>query len=141
VLVLGVLAYGLALGLSAVFPNIWTALWRHRGLVITLSLFYFVLLLLHPYIFGLPGRIAEDRFQKKIHSGMTRPEILRLAEAYGGSGLLGSPLYDQRSDGLLIVSFTDSVTFCVVGGKEYDFYFRPDWMLTEWKVHDWGNAC
>jgi hypothetical protein len=115
-------------------------------LVITLSLVYFALLFLHPYIFGLPGRIAEARFQKKIHPGMTRSEIVRLAEEYGGSGLLGAGLagnapYDWRSDGVLSVSFTDSITFCVVGGKVYDFYFRPDWTLTEWKTHEWGSAC
>jgi hypothetical protein len=115
-------------------------------LVITLSLVYLALLFLHPYIFGLPSRIAETRFQKQIHSGMRRSEIVRLAEEYGGSGLLGTGLagnapYDWRSDGLLIVSFTDSSTFCVVGGKEYDFYFRPDGTLTEWKTHGWGNAC
>ena len=77
---------------------------------------------------------------------MTRSEIISLAEEYGGSGLLGmglvkNPPYDRRSDGSLIVAFTDSVTFCAVGGKVYDFYFRPDWTLTEWKAHDWGNAC
>jgi hypothetical protein len=115
-------------------------------LVITLSLVYLALLFLHPYIFGLPGRIAEARFQKQIHSGMTRSEIISLAEEYGGSGLLGMglvkhPPYDWRSDGSLIVAFTDTSTFCVVGGKEYDFYFRPDGTLTEWKTHGWGNAC
>jgi hypothetical protein len=45
--------------------------------------------------------------------------------------LFGRPLYDQRSDGLLIVSFADWSTFCIVGGKEYDFFFRPDRTLTD----------
>jgi hypothetical protein len=77
---------------------------------------------------------------------MTPSEILRLAERYGGSGPDGMSLvknapYDWRSDGLLIVTFTDISALCVVGGKEYDFYFRPDWTLTEWKRHDWEDAC
>jgi hypothetical protein len=146
VLVLGIFALGLILILLAAFPRTRKALSGHPRLAFTLILVYFALLFLHPYIFGLPGRIAEARFQRQIHSGMTRSEIVRLAEEYGGSGLLGMGLsgnapYDWRSDGLLIVSFTDTSTFCVVGGKEYDFYFRPDWTLTEWKAHDWGNAC
>jgi hypothetical protein len=140
-LILGILAFALTLGLMSVFPKTKQALSRHRSLVIVLSLFYLAFLIVHPYIFGLPGRIAEHRFQKNIHSGMTRSRILRLAEAYGGRGLLGGQLYAQRSDGLLIVSFADWSTLCIVGGKEYDFYFRPDSTLTGWKTRRWENAC
>lgn len=140
-LVLGVIAFALALGLSAVFPKIWATLWRHRGLVIALSLLYFVLLGLQPYISGLPGRMAEARFQKNIHLGMTRSEILLVANQYGARGLLGGPLYTPRAVVPLIVSFTDWSTLCIVGGKEYDFYFQPDSTLTQWKTHHWENAC
>jgi hypothetical protein len=32
-------------------------------------------------------------------------------------------------------------TFCISGGKTFSFYFYPDWTLTEWKAHNWSNAC
>jgi hypothetical protein len=137
----GLFGFLLALGLVAAFPKTRKALGTHRRAVITLSLVYLALLFAHPYILGLPGRIAEARFQKAIRPGMTRSELQRLADEYGGRGLLGGPLHAERSSGLLIVSFTDSVTFCIVGGKEYDFYFRPDSTLTEWKTRAWANAC
>lgn len=145
-LVLGIFALGLILVLLVAFPRTRKALSGHPRLAFALILVYFALLFLHPYIFGLPGRIAEARFQRQIHAGMTPSEILRLAQEYGGSGPDGMSLvknapYDWRSDGLLIVTFTNISTFCVVGGKEYDFYFRPDWTLTEWKRHDWEDAC
>ncbi|MBV9334088.1 MAG: hypothetical protein JO146_08775 [Candidatus Eremiobacteraeota bacterium] len=119
--------------------------WRF-AVVLVIALLAFAWL--HPYIFGLPGRIAEIRFERNIHKGMTRSEIVRLALKYGGSGPLGplgSPTpdgaYDWRSDGALDVQFTDFATFCIVGGKWFRFYFLPNWTLTQWEVQPWGNAC
>ena len=87
------------------------------------------------------------RFARDLHAGMTRAEIVRLGEKYGGSGPFHSdlrrepPAYDWRSDGRLDVWFTDYATLCISGGKAFSFYFRPNWTLTEWKEEAWGSAC
>lgn len=52
--------------------------------------------------------------------------------------MAASPVGDYR---VLIVSSTDWSTLCIVGGKEYDFKFRPDSTLTEWNTRHWENAC
>lgn len=78
---------------------------------------------------------------------MPRAQVIQIADKYGGTGPFYSdlhkeqPPYDWRSDGDLEVWFADFETFCISGGKAYSFYFRPDWTLMEWKVHDWSNAC
>jgi hypothetical protein len=147
VIFLGVVLLGVALTLLAVIPKTNAAMKAHKRLVVTLVSVYLVLVVLHPYIFGLPGRIAEMRFQMGLRRGLTRAEIIRLAQKYKGTGPFGTgldmtePVWDWRSEGAVHIQFVDWSTLCIVGGKDYAFYFSPNWRLTEWKVAGWGNAC
>lgn len=146
-LALGLIFFFLMLAILMLSARAQATVRRHRYLAIMLCIAYLGLLFLHPYLFGLPGRIAENRFQKELRPGMTRTEIIRLAQEYGGTGPFRQSLdatkstWDWRSDGALHVWFTDSETFCIVGGNDYGFYFSPQWKLVEWKVQPWGNAC
>src|SRR5581483_6791863 len=134
--------------LLALIPSVYRAMQRHARLLVAFSVIYVALLLFHPYLFGLPGRIAEVQFQRHIRLGMKRSEIVRSAKQYGGTGpgfsdvttAENSP-YDWRSDASLDVYFIDFATLCVTGGRAYYFYFRPDFTLMAWKSEGWSNAC
>jgi hypothetical protein len=104
--------------------------------------------ILHPYLFGWSGRIGEAAFQKQLHYGMSRKDILILTHKYGGRGVsymdlssLKDPPYYTKHSRILDVQFTDFATFCIGGGKQFTFDFRPDWTLSEWRVNDWQSAC
>jgi hypothetical protein len=106
-----------------------------------------ICVLLHPYIFGLKGRIAEAGFEARLHKGMSRGDVRRLALQSGGAGPVESlspsenPPYDRISDGAIDVRFTDFATLCVTGGKWFRLYFAPDWSLTQWETQSWHSAC
>jgi hypothetical protein len=135
------------LGLLLAFPKTRLTVTHNWRIWLLVTIVYAAFLFLHPYVFGLPGRIGESRFQKQLRPGMTRAGVIRLAEKYGGWNTFtrslgtGESPRDWPSEGALYVDFTDWETFCIVGGNEYDLYFRPDWKLVEWKVQRWGNAC
>lgn len=115
--------------------------------VLILAALGVLLLFCHPWLLGLPGRVAEMRFAGNLRHGMTRGEIIRLAVKYGGTGPFSTdleqndPTYDWRSNGDLEVWFTDHLTLCISGGKAFSFYFDRNWTLLEWKVQGWGTAC
>lgn len=121
---------------------------KRLALIIFVNLAVLVVtLFFHPYLFGLSGRIGEAAFQKHLHAGMSRKDILTLARRYGGRGVsfmdltsAQNPPYNRHSR-ILDVQFTDFATFCIGGGKQFTFDFRPDWTLSEWRVNDWQSAC
>jgi len=98
----------------------------------------------HPYLLGLPGRIAESRFQSHIRSGMKCADVVRLANVYGGKGPQRedlSPYWHCITDQPLGVEFVDFTTLCISDGKDFTFTFRPDKTLEGWTVADSGSAC
>jgi|SRR5580698_5029899 hypothetical protein len=100
------------------------------------------LLLGHPYLLGVRGRIDEYHFHRDLRLGMARSEILTLARRFGGRVYVPSGTFIANgAPELLRVSFVDSFTFCSEDGKEYQLSFSSHWRLTGWTVSDWGNAC
>jgi hypothetical protein len=102
---------------------------------------------LQPYIFGFSGRISEVRFQRGLHRGMTRKEVVRLAARFGGTGLQDEDpavlLMDDYAGarGVEDVKFVDFTWWCGSGGKWYALHFTPDWRLTLWEINSWESAC
>jgi hypothetical protein len=144
VIVLGVFGLVFALGFLAIVPKTHGVMQRNKRLVATCVAAYLALLFLHPYIVGLPGRIAEMEFGSEVHSGMTEPEIVQLARKYGGRAPFGTVAGESTHElysGTVIVRFVDVVTLCVEGGNNYTLYFSPDGRLTESKVTRWESAC
>jgi hypothetical protein len=102
-----------------------------------------ILVLGHPWLLGLWGRVGEQTFQHDLRIGMPRSEVLALARRSGGRAYVPTPSYSIESGapGQLRVSFVDSFTLCIENGKEYQLLFNERWMLTGWEASDWGNAC
>jgi hypothetical protein len=107
-----------------------------------------LLFFVHPYVFGLPGRIGETWFAASLRTGMTRNDVVRLATRLGGRGMNGSSIapnwvasVTHGAPGALDVLFTDTETLCIGSGKWYTLDFGSDWKLTSWSVQPWGSAC
>jgi hypothetical protein len=142
-LVLGLFVLSLAVALLVGIPRTRQAMLARKQLAWFVILGYLGVLVLHPYIFGLPGRIAEANFQRRIHPGITRAEVMLLARRYGGTTPFFGDLepYVRGPSGELNVWFADWVSLCIVNGKNYSFYFSPNSELRSWKVEPLGNAC
>jgi hypothetical protein len=142
-LVAGLFVVILILALLAVIPQARRAMSTRKGLVVAIALGFLGVVFFHPYVFGLPGRLAETSFQEQIRPGMTRSQVIALARKYGGKTPFFSDLepYVRGPDGALNVFFVDWATFCVGNGNNYSFYFRPNSKLRSWKVERLGNAC
>jgi len=139
----GLIVMIVVLGVLSLIPRTSQALARHKVFTVAVILVYLSVLALHPYVFGLPGRIAEIKFQRQIHPGVTRSEVVRLAQRYGGT----TPFFGDFQPGVrgpeggVNVWFVDWETFCIVDGNDYSFYFAPDSTLRSWKVQRLSNAC
>jgi hypothetical protein len=101
------------------------------------------MLLGHPYLFGLRGRVAESIFQSHIHAGMTLKQVINFERKLGGADDLpaGAETWLPGAPGVVRVKFTDSVTLCIVAGKAFDLDFNSLWLLESWTIRNWGNAC
>lgn len=101
------------------------------------------IVVIHPYLLGLPGRVAEATFQHELRLGMHRSDAVRLARRLGGN--VDSPRWMDNlktgAPGNLDVTFIDLVTLCISGGKNYELGFSGQWRLTSWDVSRWGSAC
>lgn len=100
----------------------------------TIAIGVVALIILHPYVFGLSGRLSELMFQSKLHKGMPRAEAVDLARRFGGTDLGGARIapswVDSRTHGAAgstDVQFVDFATLCVVNGKWYTLNFASDW--------------
>jgi hypothetical protein len=142
-MLIGLLLFTLvSAGLLAI-PEIRRAAITHKAPAVVMGLTFLGVLFVHPYVFGLPGRIAEMRFQEQLRPGISRLEALRLARQYGGKTPYFSDLrpYIYGPNGESQVWFVDWVSLCVVDGNVYSVYFSPSSKLTSWKVDRLGNAC
>ena len=88
----GIIALVIVLGVLALIPRTLDAMQRHKRLVVIL-------------LFGLSGRIGEMVFMSKVHEGMTKRELVTLADQYGGhgpfDGAMNSPPDEVRATPLL----------------------------------------
>ena len=145
-IVLGVFGLVFALGFLAIVPKTHGVMQRNKRLVATCVAAYLALLFLHPYIVGLPGRIAEMEFGSEVHSGMTEPEIVQLARKYGGRAPFGTVAGESTHELYSGTVIPFAIRRCrhlvhVEGGNNYTLYFSPDGRLTESKVTRWESAC
>jgi hypothetical protein len=79
---------------------------------------------------------------------MSRDEVIHWANTVGwdNSYLIDTAWqmhepYSTLNHGRLDITFIDWSSFCVVGGKDYQFYFSPDWKVTKWHIEPWNNGC
>lgn len=117
---------------------------RRRRIVFTITIVLVILIFVHPYIFGLPGRIEELGFITGVHSGMTQSELIERANKFGGQGPFGfavGNLPDEVRPGTVVFQFVDSVSVCIGGGNRYIFHFTPNGRLETWKRIRWESAC
>lgn len=145
-IVLGLVPLIVFFGVLALTPTWRKAIATRWRLVVIICVLYLGGLFFHPYVFGLRGRIAESIFEKQLHVGMTRADVITLAQHYGGSnpfnpGLGHGEEWDTHSPGAVYVVFTDWETLCIGNGNEYELYFSANSRLLQWKVQPWGNAC
>lgn len=119
--------------------------------VVGLCILAIALFFVHPYLFGLPGRIAETLFQSGLHQGLPRADVIRLASKLGGMDTMQDRINsnDPRwtldlshgAPGQLDIIFIDSLTFCIEGGNWYTLNFGADWKLRSWSEQPWGSGC
>lgn len=140
---IGIFALVIVLGVLALIPKMHDAMRRHKRVVVIVVIAYIALIFLHPYLFGLPGRVREMMFVSKVHDGMTKRELLTLADQYGGHGPLNgpnSPIDDLRGN-TVVIQFENTATLCFGGGDEFVFRFSMDDLLEGWKENGWENGC
>lgn len=133
-----------ALGLIAIVPNTRRKMERRRRIVITTIIVLVVLFFVHPYLFGLPGRMAEMMLLRQVHRGITQSELIQLTNKYGGEGPYGFVVgnsSDEGRTGTVVFQFTDIISLCIEGGKRYIFHFAADGRLATWKTVRWESAC
>ncbi|HEX3672097.1 MAG TPA: hypothetical protein VHT92_10395 [Candidatus Cybelea sp.] len=142
--VFGIFALVIALGVLALIPKTHAVMQRRKRLVVILVIAFLAFLFLNPYLFGLPGRIGEMAFVSEVHQGMTKPELLKLADRYGGhgpfNGAINSPPYEVGGN-TIVLQFENVITLCVAGGDEYVFYFSANDLLESWRKNGWETAC
>ena len=100
-----------------------------------------VVVILHPYVLGLIGRINENIFRRELHVGMARGEVLARARALGYVREPWKRDEVEGATGPLYIQFVDFDTLCISGGKAFDLNFDNHLRLTTWVVTDWQNAC
>jgi hypothetical protein len=94
----------------------------------------FMLVVVHPWILGFPGRIQEWRFQAGLHRGMTRAKVLELANATGNESY-------TEDNGNVDVMGIDVATICIETGKKWIVQFDDSGRATTWNVVPNGSGC
>ena len=142
--VFGIIALVIVLGVLALIPRTHDAMQRHKRLVVILVIAFLAFLFLNPYLFGLSGRIGEMVFMSKVHDGMTKRELVTLADQYGGhgpfDGAMNSPPDEVRGN-TVVMQFETMSTLCIEGGDEFVFRFSVNDLLESWKKNGWESAC
>lgn len=93
-----------------------------------------VLILAHPWLFGLPGRVQEWRFQLGLHKGITRAQVLHLASATGNAA-------STEPNGNVDIVGWDFGTVCIASGKERIAQFDDAGRAALWNVTAHGDGC
>jgi|GEM_PF-4713455 len=109
-------------------------------LLLYLVLNIIILLIIHPLILGLPGRIGETVFQVNLHSGLARTHAVALRRVTLGSDAGVSARATDSKD-YLEAWYTDWATLCLGGGKHYVLHFGKDGRLQSWGVEEWTDGC
>jgi hypothetical protein len=100
---------------------------KWAGAVVALVVLFFV----HPYLFGLPGRINEHRFENGLRVGMSVDDLTRLAT-------------DTHADvrgGVDSPRFTDKMTLCDTEGDSVVISFDNSDRVRKWFVDRTIFSC
>lgn len=102
--------------------------------IVASAIVFVAFLFVHPWIFGLSGRVGELRLEHSLRPGMTIAQATGLIQKIGGDPLVESPK-------ILTVQFVDFSTFCVGGGLRYTLTFGENQTLKSWDSKEWSDAC
>lgn len=105
---------------------VWTVV-----VVLTIAILVFA----HPYLFGLPGRIAESRLRSGLRTGMTRDQVLRLGRERDGNAGWDDVTQVQE------FQYVDFGTICTSGGERFDVRFDNAMQVQSWTEKRWVTAC
>jgi hypothetical protein len=94
--------------------------------------------ILHPFLFAIPSRIAEFKFQRHVRVGMSESDVLALARRSGNDGSNGGIAI---SYGQVDIFFAHYATVCVAGGTEYVLRFDAADRLQSWRTTPFNSAC
>lgn len=107
-----------------------------------------ILLMIHPLLLGLPGRIGEFRFERGLHEGMSRGDVAALAHSTGGQSGSGEWLWGESNgareeidSGALPIMYADLETICVGSGNLYLLHFDRADRLSSWRAEYWSQGC
>ncbi len=95
-----------------------------------------LLLLIHPWLFGLPGRLQEYRFQHGLKPGMTKDQVSRL---WASTGVQDGPVPDQYN-GLHFLS-VDWATLCDDRGQDIWVFFDRQKHVQSWNTSPYRTGC
>lgn len=112
---------------------------RNRVIVAAILL----VILGHPFLLGLPGRIGATAFQHVLHVGMKRRDIIKFARLLGG-GVDAPKSLDNVSSGapgVMNVTFLTVITLCYSDQRQFNLAFNPAWQLIKWDDVEIGSAC
>ncbi len=98
-----------------------------------------VLFLSHPWLLGLPGRIASIRFANGLHVGMSQDQVQLLEDKIESRSAQEDMNYGPEAP--RDVNFATWGTLCVTRGIQYILYYDETQHLTSWKIRDWGDSC
>jgi hypothetical protein len=121
---------------------------RRSHLWLAVALAAVIMLIIHPWLFGLPGRIESIRFRAGLHEGMTRAQVRRLIEiTHGDTSISVTPMTEfqgmrqETEAGVTLVHFIDMASLCEASGPLYHLRFDRDGRLGPWTVTSWVNVC
>lgn len=110
-------------------------LWWVGGIVLAL-----LLLVVHPWLLGVPGRIAELRFKHAVREGMSRAEVAALAKSTRGDCCFLAPQIEPNT-GPMEIDYTEWWTSCVRGGTTYLLDFDQHDRFRSWHAQPWKLGC
>jgi hypothetical protein len=91
------------------------------------------------WVLGLPGRVAESKFEQGLNRGMSPSQVRSLKDATHGQEVAD---YDSSDPaGSIEVRFVDSVSICVGSGKTFHILFDDQNRLRSWRVSRWVDSC
>jgi hypothetical protein len=93
--------------------------------------------IIHPWLFGLPGRIGSIIFQSNLHAGMTRREAEDLSTRTSG---LSNPA-GTDTPSRLTVMYDLTKTLCVRTGIEHYLTFDHTQHLLSWTDVSFATGC
>lgn len=91
------------------------------------------LILFHPVIFGLPGRIGETLFLMRIRTGMSADQVRALMTKTGGM--------EYGGDNGFIVHYADFEMVCFARGDAIHVTFDTNDNVRSWQVDEWSDGC